>query len=92
MDVKTKVFITKKFNVTDLSGEKVMVDFEKGKYFLIKGAGNNIWELIQDKISVGDIIDSLRKEYEVEEETCKMSVISFLDSLNSAGLITLEDN
>lgn len=35
-----------KRNVTDLAGEKVMVDFEQGKYFCIKGVGNDIWDML----------------------------------------------
>ena len=47
MDKYTIIQLKKKLNVTDLSGEKVMVDFDSGKYFMIKGAGNDIWNLIQ---------------------------------------------
>ena len=37
MDKNTTIKMKKQINVTDLSGEKVMVDFESGKYFLIIG-------------------------------------------------------
>lgn len=79
---KSKVVkLIKKLNVTDLSGEKVMVDFESGKYFLIKGVGNDIWEMIQNEITVGEIIDKLLAEYDVTPEVCETSVIEFLTKL-----------
>ena len=40
--------LKKTLNVTDLAGEKVMVDFEQGKYFMIKGTGNDIWDMLQE--------------------------------------------
>ena len=39
-------------NVTELAGEKVMVDFTHGKYFMLKGVGNDIWEMLEDEIEV----------------------------------------
>lgn len=87
MDMNVSVKLAKELDVTDLSGEKVMVDFESGKYFLIKGVGNDIWDLIQQEITVGDIVSKLLAEYEVEEEECKTSVIEFLQKLRKSGLI-----
>lgn len=71
MDKYTIIQLKKKLNVTDLSGEKVMVDFDSGKYFMIKGAGNDIWNLIQTEITVGDIIKRLMEDYEVSEGECE---------------------
>ena len=62
MDKNTKIVLKKKLNVTDLAGEKVMVDFDSGKYFLIKGVGNDIWEMIQNEITPNEIIDKLLSE------------------------------
>ena len=38
-----------------------MVDFEQGKYFMIKGTGNDIWDMLQENknITPGEIIDKL---------------------------------
>lgn len=65
-----------KRNVTDLAGEKVMVDFEQGKYFCIKGVGNDIWDMLdgqegEDGITVEAILHKLMEEYEVMEEVCE---------------------
>ena len=78
MDKTTTIKLTKEINVTDLSGEKVMVDFESGKYFLIKGVGNDIWDMIQEEITAGEIIEKLLQEYEVSKEECEKSVFEFL--------------
>ena len=87
MDKTTTIKLTKEINVTDLSGEKVMVDFESGKYFLIKGVGNDIWDMIQKEITVGEIIEKLLQEYEVSEEECEKSVFEFLGKLEELQFI-----
>ena len=87
MDRQTKISFKKKLDVTDLSGEKVMIDFSSGKYFMIKGVGNDIWDLISDGIVVGDIIDKLLQEYDVTEEVCEREVISFLSKMEEYGFI-----
>lgn len=87
MDMKEVVKLKKQLNVTDLSGEKVMIDFESGKYFMIKGAGNDIWDLIQEEITVEDIIKKLLSEYDVSEEECTKSVQEFLGKLKELEFI-----
>ncbi len=79
--------LKKKLNVTDLSGEKVMIDFDSGKYFMIKGSGNDIWDLIQEEITVDEIIKRLLSEYDVTEEECVRSVEEFLSKLKEYDFI-----
>lgn len=87
MEVSEVVKIKKNLSVTDLSGEKVMIDFDSGKYFMIKGSGNDIWDLIQEDISVGEIVDRLMEEYDVSREDCTESVMKFLNKLRELDFI-----
>lgn len=81
METTQKIVLKKKLDATDLAGEKVMIDFETGKYFLIKGAGNDIWDMIQEPVTVGDIVERLTSEYDVAQEECRASVVEFLDRM-----------
>ena len=87
MDKSTVITLKKKLNVTDLAGEKVMIDFESGKYFMIKGTGNDIWDMIQTEITVGDIIANLLEEYDVSQEECEKSVFAFLEQMEKLNFI-----
>ena len=87
MNKDSKIVMKKKLNVTELSGEKVMVDFETGKYFLIKGVGNDIWDLIQVETTPAEIIAKLLEEYDVSPEECEISVMDFLNKLDELGFI-----
>lgn len=83
----SKIKVSGKPEVTDLCGEKVMVDFQKGKYFMLKGVANDIWNMLEDEMEVRGIIERLLEEYEVDVETCKTSTIEFLEKLEVLGFI-----
>ncbi len=83
----TLIHLQKELHVTELSGDKVMIDFESGKYYMIQGAGNAIWDIIQNDITVGNLIDQLLSEYDVSPEECEASVIDFLSDLQKNKII-----
>ena len=87
MDKNQTIRIVKQLNVTDLAGEKVMIDFDSGKYFMIKGAGNDIWDLLQEETTPAKIIESLLREYDVTPEECEASVMSFLEKMEAYDFI-----
>ncbi len=87
MDKNTTIVMKKKLNVTDLAGEKVMVDFETGKYFLIKGVGNDIWDMLQEETTPAKIIEQLLSEYDVTPEECERSVMEFLAKMQELKFI-----
>ena len=64
-----------------------MVDFESGKYFLIKGVGNDIWDMLQEETTPGRIIEQLLAEYDVTAEECERSVMEFLSKMQELKFI-----
>jgi hypothetical protein len=85
-----KVRLIKNLEVADLDGEKVMIDFSTGKYFLLKGAANEIWDYIQNPVCISEILNKLMLEYDVTEEICRDSTLSFLTQLKNYDFITVE--
>lgn len=81
--------LQKQLQATDLCGDKVMIDFDSGKYYLLKGVGSDIWEMLTDNISVNDIIQHLLSEYDVTPEECESSVLTFLTDLEKNGIISI---
>ena len=90
MTENSMVRLIKNLDVTDLDGEKVMIDFSSGKYFLLKGAANEIWDYIQKPIVISDIQLNLMSVYDVPAETCRESIISFLTQLKNYEFISIE--
>lgn len=90
MNENNEIKLVKKLDVTDLAGEKVMIDFETGKYFLLKGSANDIWDIIsaeESAMKIEDIIQKLLTIYEVEYDVCKTSVLQFLTNLQEYQFI-----
>ncbi|MCR4902020.1 MAG: PqqD family peptide modification chaperone [Butyrivibrio sp.] len=90
IEKESVVLISKNASTSEIDGEKIMIDFETGKYFMIKGVGNDIWDRIQSEIKVSDLVASLLKEYDVDEKTCFDEVLSFLNKLNEYGFLTVK--
>ena len=89
MKLETIVERNHEIDATDLDGEKVMMDLDKGQYFMLNGVGGDIWELTEKPISVKNIIESLRKEYEVSAEECEHAVKGFLHHMHHANLVMI---
>ena len=85
-----KVTVIKKPEVTDLVGERVMIDFDNGNYFILTGTANDIWDMLEDGVNSESIVDSLLDIYEVDAETCRTGVLSFLNDLVQIGFVSLE--
>lgn len=77
-------------NVTNLDGEKVMMDLEKGKYFALNEVGSRIWDIIDRPVSVKEITGILLKEYDIDEKSCQDEVINFIGRMNDAEIIKVK--
>ncbi len=89
MDKGTKITLIKHIDVTDMAGDKVMIDFETGKYFMLRGTAVDIWDNIQSETTVGDILSTMLTIYDVDEDTCLTGIEKFLKQLEDAKFITL---
>lgn len=87
MELTKTIKLKREIEITDLNGEKAMIDFNTGNYYLIKGVGNVIWDMLSNEITVKEIIDSLLKEYDISPEECEKQVIEFLEKLEKADFI-----
>lgn len=90
MELTTGIKLIKNLEVTYLNDEKAMVDFETGKYFLLKGSANDIWDYIQEETTVEEIVNKLLKVYDVDKNECLTSVIQFLEQLKENGFIDIK--
>ena len=87
MNDNTIVHLVKHLDVTDLAGEKVMIDFATGKYFLLKGSANEIWDMLDQDVTISEIRNSLMNIYDVDEPICTASIHSFLQQMAQNGFI-----
>ena len=72
---------------SQIDDEVVMMNIQSGKYYGMDTIGSRIWELINEKIQVQQVIDQLIEEYDVSAEQCQNDVLEFLDELNQNKLV-----
>jgi hypothetical protein len=75
---------------TDMDGETVMMSIERGEYLGLGGAGSRIWELLEEPVTPGEICARVAAEFEVDPDTCKADVVSFLGELVEKEVIRQE--
>lgn len=71
----------------EIDGEMVALDLDNGECFGIGKIGTLIWEMAADPIRVGEIVDRLVADFDVEVDECRLDVLSFLKEMNGAGLV-----
>lgn len=89
IEYSTYVQQNKQIDATDLNGEKVMMDLDRGKYFALNEVGSRIWEIINTPTTVEEIINILLLEYDVKTDICKDNVFNFLERLSDNELICI---
>ena len=89
MKLETIVERNHEIDASDLDGEKVMMDMDHGNYFMLNPIGSRIWDLINEPISVHQLVSSLREEYDVSEAECLEGVKDFLHELHHSNLLII---
>ncbi len=78
-------------DVTDLDGEKVMMDLEKGNYFTLNKVASTIWDMMEEPISLNQIVHQLRQIYAVDEKECQTAVQTFIHQMIHANAVELQN-
>lgn len=66
---------------SDMDGETVMMSLDCSAYYGLNGVGTRIWDLLQKRMSLGQICDHLCAEYEVKREDCERHTRQFVGEL-----------
>ena len=72
---------------TELDGEVVMLDTDKGKYYELDLIGSRIWALLEERTSLSALRDVLITEFEVDQEQCLNDLSDFIVKLVQCGLV-----
>lgn len=71
-------------------GEVVILNLKDSVYYGLNDVGGRIWEMVQDPITLGDIVDSLVSKYNVDRERCRREVFDLVTELLDKGLVELD--
>lgn len=71
-----------------VGGELVVLDFNSSQYFTIRGSGIFLFELLQENRDREELISALLTRFDVEEDTARRDLDTFLSDLSGAGLLS----
>ncbi len=69
-----------------LTGAGILVDAD-GNHFGINQVGVRIWELLADGRSLDELVESLRREFDITETRCRDEAERFLGQLLERSLV-----
>ena len=74
---------------SEIDGEAVMMSIDKGEYYGLDAVGTEIWRLLVEPRSFGEICSELLERYEVQPERCRADVGRFLAGLIRDGTLRI---
>lgn len=75
------------FNQID--GEVVMLSVENGEYYGMNKIGSRIWKMVEEPISIKELIKRLIVEYKVSEDQCKKDTLDFISTILKKNIIII---
>jgi pyrroloquinoline quinone biosynthesis protein D len=74
-----------------IDGEAMVVVARRAEVQVLNPVGTRLWELIDGERSVGQILEILREEYDVDEGALQEDVHGFIDTLDRNGMLLSEE-
>ncbi len=76
---------------SEIKGEGVILSLKNGKYYGINSVGSSIWQAIQTPATLPEIETAITQEYDVDHETCRLEVLTFLEQMLNEELIEVSN-
>jgi len=84
---EAQVVVSKDQVACDLGGEASIVTWKNDVYYGLDPVGKRVWQLIQEPVTVAQIRDVLKAEYDVEASQLEADIRELLEQLAEQGLV-----
>jgi coenzyme PQQ synthesis protein D (PqqD) len=74
----------------EVGGELVLLDLEDGSFFVAKGTGPRVWDLVASGVSVHEIIRTVAVKNDKSGEEVRVDVEGFVASLVDRAFLVQE--
>ena len=91
MNLDQKVTFAETVFAQEVDGEMVLLDMESENYFGLDEVGTAIWQAMQEKETLKEVLDLLLEQYEVKEEMLENDLSDFVGKLVESGLVKVEE-
>lgn len=76
---------------TEIDGEVMLMSLITGRTFGLDKRGSRIWELIEQPLTVSELVGKLLARYETTSERCQADVLDFVGKMESNQLATISE-
>jgi len=76
-------------NWREIDGEVVVLDTERSHYLNLNPTGSVMWLMLAAGATERQLVHRLTQEFEVDEQTARQDVASFLASCRENGLLAI---
>jgi len=73
----------------EIGDETVILDIESGYYFQLNVTGARIWSFLEAPLSIGALCTKLEAAFEIDAETCRDEVTSFVETMRDKNLVRI---
>lgn len=74
-----------------IDSEEIILHSGSEKYFGLNEVGTQIWEALDEPRTLDELTRMIHERFDISEEQSRRDVESFIDDLQTAGLIEVSD-
>jgi len=89
IDINTNVQRISNVLSNQIDGETILLSIENGEYYGMENIGSRIWELLENPVSIQNILKYLLDEFDVSKEQCTIDTLKFVNKLIDKNLINI---
>jgi hypothetical protein len=78
---------TERVAAKEVGGELVLLDLEEGSFFVARGSGPRVWDLVESGASMEEVVRAVAERYGMGEEEARADVEAFVADLVRRGLL-----
>lgn len=87
--LEAQVVVSKDQVACDLGGDATVVTWKNDIYYGLDPVGKRVWQLIQEPVTVAQIRDVMKAEYDVEASQLEADIRDLLEQLVEQGLVEI---
>lgn len=72
-----------------IDGQAIIIDLKENTFNILNDVATRIWELVDGRTKVKEIVDKIYKEFEVSRDRLEKDCLVLVNQMMDRGLITL---
>ncbi len=89
MNLNQKITFADTVFAQEVDGEMVLLDMNSENYFGLDEVGTAIWQAMQEKETLQEVLDVLLEQYEVESDVLEKDLANFVNKLVESELVAV---